>query len=98
MAINKSNEYKINDAIAEFLDKYRLKDGYTRMQIATIWKDVVGGLIARHTKKIELNDSKLTVETNSPIVKNELRMLRSNILARLNETIGKNLIKEIEIK
>ena len=96
--MRQKSEYKINEAIAEFLDKYRLIDGYSRVQIAAIWKEIVGKLIARHTKRIELKESKLIMEINSPTVKNELLMLRSEIIARLNEKIGKELVKEIEIR
>jgi len=92
------NEYKINEAIADFLDKYNLKDGYTRIQIATIWKETVGKAIARYTKKIELKDNKLTLYVTSSVVKKELLMLRSEITAQLNEKIGKELIQEIDIK
>jgi len=92
------NEYKINEAIAEFLDKYHLKDGYACMQIETIWKETVGEVIARYTKRIELKNNILTLHITSPIVKKELLMLRSEIISRLNEKIGKELVHEIEIK
>jgi len=92
------SEYKINEAIAEFLDKYRLKDGYTRMQIATIWQETIGEVIARSTKKIELKDNKLILYITSPVVKKELLMLRSEIITQLNNKIGKELVREIEVR
>jgi predicted nucleic acid-binding Zn ribbon protein len=92
------SEYKINEAIAEFLDKYRLRDGYTGMQIATIWKETIGKNIARYTKQIELKDNKLTLYVTSPVVKKELLMLRSEIIAQLNKKIGKELVQEIDIR
>jgi predicted nucleic acid-binding Zn ribbon protein len=91
-------EYHLNDAIDEFLSKYRLKEGYVRIQIATIWNNTVGKVIALHTKKVELNNTTLIVYIASPIVKNELVMLKSEIIAKLNEDIGKELIKELIIK
>ena len=96
--LRQQSEYKMSEAIAEFLDKYRLKDDYTRMQIAAIWKKTVGEVIARYTKSVELKGSKLTLYITSPIVKKELMMLRSDIMIQLNKKIGKELITEIEIK
>jgi predicted nucleic acid-binding Zn ribbon protein len=96
--LKQQSEYKMSEAIAEFLDKYRLKDGYTRMRIATIWEETMGKLIARHTKQIELKGNKLVLYITSPIVKKELMMLRSDIVVQLNKKIGKELITEIEIK
>ena len=95
---NGQSEYKINDAIAAFLDKYRLRDGYMRMQIATIWKETIGENIANFTKEINLKGNKLTLYVTSPIVKKELLMLRSEIIIQLNKKIGKELVQEIEIK
>ena len=91
------SEYNINEAITEFLDKYRLNDGYTRMQIDVIWKETIGKAIAKYTRKVELNGSKLTLYITSPTVKNELLMLRTDIIKQLNNRIGKELIKEVII-
>jgi predicted nucleic acid-binding Zn ribbon protein len=91
-------EYHINDAIDEFLSKYGLKEGYVRVQIRTIWNKVTGDVIALHTKKVELNNNTLTVYITSPIIKNELIMLKSEIIDKLNEKAGKERIKELIIK
>jgi hypothetical protein len=96
--IRNTKEHLMRDAIEEFLNIYRLKDGCTRMQIETIWNETLGKIIALHTKKIELSNDILIVHITSPIVKNELRMLKSDIIAKINEKIGKQFIKEIIIR
>ena len=95
--MKKNSEYTINKAIAEFLEKNRLKEGVTKCQIAGIWKETVGNAIARYTKRTDLNNNKLTVYTSSPIVRKELMMLKSEILEQINNKIGQNLVKEIDI-
>jgi hypothetical protein len=92
------SEYKINEAISDFLDKYRLKDGYTRMQIATIWQETIGKNVALYTKQIELKGDKLILHVTSPVVKKELLMLLSEIITKHNKKIGEKLIQEIDIK
>ena len=96
--MNYHNEYSLSEAIAEFLEKYHLQDGYTRVQITKIWKETTGKLVASYTKKAELNGSKLTVYITSPTVKNELMMLKTDIIKQLNKAIGKELIKSIDIR
>ncbi|MDR1181930.1 MAG: DUF721 domain-containing protein [Bacteroidales bacterium] len=91
-------EYQINEAIDEFLKKYQLKEGYTRMRIATIWNETLGKMIALSTKKVELDNKRLIVYISSPIVKNELKMLKSDIIAKINEKAGKEIITEIIIR
>ena len=96
--MNYYNEYNLDEAIAEFLEKYHLKDGYVRVQITKIWNETVGKMIASYTKKVELNNNKLTIYITSPAVKNELMMLKTDIIKQLNKAIGKELIKEVEIR
>jgi len=96
--MNYHNEYSLNEAITEFLEKYHLKDSYMRVQISNIWNMIMGDMIARHTRKVELNRHKLTVYVTSSTVKNELMMLKTDIIKQLNKSIGKELIKEIEIR
>ncbi len=55
-------------------------------------------MIANYTKKVELNNNKLTIYITSPAVKNELMMLKTDIIKQLNKAIGKELIKEVEIR
>ena len=90
-------ECDINEAIAEFLTICGLNEGFARMQIEAIWKETIGKAIAKYTKKVELNGSKLTLYITSPTVKNELLMLKTDIIKQLNNRIGKELIKEVII-
>ena len=96
--MNYFNEYNLGEAIAEFLEKYHLQDGYVRAQITTIWKNTVGKMVAAYTKKVELNNNRLTIYVTSPVVKQELMMLKTDIIKQLNKSIGKELIKEVEIR
>ncbi|MCL2131984.1 MAG: DUF721 domain-containing protein [Lentimicrobiaceae bacterium] len=96
--MKRNSESTINEAIAEFLDKNRLKEGVAKYQIAGIWKETVGSAIARYTQKIDLNNGKLTVCSSSPIVRKELMMLKTEILEQINLKIGQNLVREMEIR
>jgi len=96
--MKRNSECTVNVAIDEFLEKNRLREGVTKYQIATIWAQTVGNVIAKYTKRISLNNNKLTVHTSSPTVRKELMMLKTEILEQINKKIGQDLVKEIEIK
>jgi len=96
--MKRNSECTVNEAIAEFLEKNKLKEGVAKCQIASIWRATVGSAIARYTKRTELNNKRLTVYTSSPIVRKELMMLKTEILEQINKKIGKDLVREIEIK
>ena len=96
--MKRNSECTVNEAIAEFLEKNRLKEGVTKYQIAGIWRETVGNAIARYTKKIELNNNKLTVYSSSPIVRKELMMLKTEILEQINKKIGLDMVREMEVR
>jgi predicted nucleic acid-binding Zn ribbon protein len=96
--MKRNSECFVNEAIDEFLEKNRLKEGVVKYQIASIWTQTVGNVIARYTKRTDLNNNKLTVYTSSPTVRKELMMLKTEIMEQINKKIGQNLVREIEIK
>jgi predicted nucleic acid-binding Zn ribbon protein len=59
---------------------------------------MVGTIIMKHTTKVIVKDKKLIISLNSPIVKNELRMLRSELLQKIQEQIGIKYITDVIIK
>jgi predicted nucleic acid-binding Zn ribbon protein len=96
--MNTKGEYNIKEAIAEFLDVYRLREGYNRIRINEIWKETAGDFIARLTYKIELKNTILMIYVTSPIVKKELTMRKTEIIKLLQEKTGKHLITKLEIR
>ncbi|MDR0368947.1 MAG: DUF721 domain-containing protein [Bacteroidales bacterium] len=92
------NEYSLEEAIAAFLEKYHLQEAYTCTLVANIWKESVGKMIASYTRKVELNKHTLIIYVTSPTVKQELMMLKTDIIKQINKATGEELIKKIEIR
>ncbi|RLD60765.1 MAG: DUF721 domain-containing protein [Bacteroidetes bacterium] len=90
-----SNDRQLKDVIKELIDTYRLNDGLNEAKIIGSWESVVGKMIANHTEKLRISNGKLFVRLDSPAVKNELMYARGKLLKSLNETVGKDVIKEI---
>jgi predicted nucleic acid-binding Zn ribbon protein len=86
-------EWFVQEAFQQMLEKYHLKEKYIYS-----WKTLVGNMIHKHTKKITLKNKILTIIIDSPIVKNELRMLRTELLLRIKENVPLVDIDEIIIK
>ena len=47
-------QMQIGDALKQFIDKSRLKNGIRAAQIESIWEEVMGKTIAKYTDKIEI--------------------------------------------
>ena len=91
-------EYSIGDAIQKFLDQSRLKGSIQALQIADKWEEIMGKTIAKYTEEIRIINDTLFITTHVAPLKQELIFQKEKIKLRVNEALGKNLIKEIIIK
>lgn len=80
------------------LDTYRLSGRFDEQVIISSWPEVVGTLIARHTKSLSVKNGVLNVKVDSASLKNELMFLRTELVSRLNQKAGKEIVKEIVIR
>ncbi|MBR4214640.1 MAG: DUF721 domain-containing protein [Bacteroidales bacterium] len=62
------------------------------------WDDVVGRAISRDTIDIDLRNGNLTVKFKSPLIRNEIMARRSEIIRKMNEAAGENIVKIINVK
>jgi len=62
-----------------------------------IWKDVVGETIAKNTEPEEVKHGTLIVKVSTPVWKNELMFKKKEILEKLNNVLGKKVIKDIKL-
>jgi hypothetical protein len=91
-------QLKIGDAIKGFLDKSRLKNGIRAVQIEEVWERIMGKTIAKYTDKIEIISNKLFIHSSVGPLKNELQYQKKQIIERVNEIMGENVITDVVIK
>ncbi len=93
--MKRSNTKSIAEAIREYLKESRLEKPLKERQLVQSWETLLGKSVARATSNIYLKNGRLFVHLNSSVVKNELFMLQDEIIRRLNDTAGEELVKEI---
>ncbi len=91
-------ELHINDAIKGFLQKSRLNNGIRAVQIEEIWETLMGKTIAKYTDKIQIIQQKLFIHTAVGPLKNELMFQKPQIIERINEAFGEQVINEVIIQ
>jgi hypothetical protein len=96
--MRKSNEQTIGEVLQQFLKENNLDAKLNQANIIGNWEKLVGPLFSKHTKQIYFSASKLFIEIDSPAVKNELIMQKSNLLSKLNEFSDGEIVSEIIIK
>ena len=91
-------EISLQDAIKQFLQKSRLKNGIQALRIEDVWEEVMGKTVAKYTDKIQIINATLFITTNVAPLKNELLYQKEKIIERVNEALGEKTIKEVVIK
>jgi hypothetical protein len=90
--------FKLCDALKQFVQGSKLKNGIQSAQIEAVWLEIMGITIAKYTDKIYIFNQKLFIETNIGPLKNELGFQKLQIIERVNEKMGAQTISEVIIK
>jgi predicted nucleic acid-binding Zn ribbon protein len=96
--MRKSNTQSLSDVLKSYVHENKLDRKLNEMDLIKSWESVMGKTVSRYTGNLYIQNSTLFVETTSPIVRNELLMMKEEIRVRLNEVVGEELIKTIIFK
>jgi len=91
-------QYKIGDAIKQFLNESRIKHGIQALQIEDVWETIVGKTIARYTENIKVINRTLFITTHVAPLKQELIYQKEKIKLRVNEALGEKVIDDVVIQ
>jgi predicted nucleic acid-binding Zn ribbon protein len=72
----------------------RLKEG----GIWLVWEDAVGSRIASHAVPIAFRDGTLTLAVDSAPWMQQLSFLKRDLIAKVNEHLGEEMVKDIYMK
>lgn len=94
---NKSrNEIQpLGDAIRELLNSYKLTTKYDEATLIDSWERLVGKPIAKRTKKVTIRNKVLFVEFDSPSMKHDFTLHKTQVLELFKKEFGANIITEI---
>jgi hypothetical protein len=96
--MRRSNVQNISEVVSELLKKFNIDHKIKEIRLINSWEEVLGKNVARVTTKIFIKNRILFVYLQSPVVRNELMMLKSGILKALNDKAGELLIDDIVLK
>lgn len=88
----------IGEAIQKMLKKYDIDKTIHQYQALSVWNDVVGKTISKHTVPEKVLYGKLYVKVDSPVWRNELFFQKKEILDKINKKLHDNVIKEIVLR
>ena len=92
--MKRTNTLGISEVINELISHYKIGDKLNETRIIAAWREVLGPL-AKPTDELYINNKVLFVKLSSSVVRNELYMMRSVLVRRLNEKVGGEIITDI---
>ncbi len=86
----------LKTALDGYLKKVGLEKAVAQSAALHKWKEAVGDAIASNTTPVDVRFGKMTVKVTTPVWRQELQLQKKEIIEKLNNSIGKNVIKEIQ--
>jgi predicted nucleic acid-binding Zn ribbon protein len=96
--MRKSQTQNISEIISVLLKQNGLDEKLAEIRAIRSWEELLGKTVARYTRNLFIKDKTLYISLNSSIVRNEIMMIRDELIKRLNEKAGKQVIEKIIVK
>ncbi len=93
--MRKTNDKTLKEAIDQMLQVYKIKKRFDETGVIAHWPELVGKPVANRTKELFIHDKKLFLRIESSVIKNELMLMRTQIINKINEEANAVLVEEI---
>jgi hypothetical protein len=88
----------IGNVIDGVLKNYRSKPDFELTEIWRLWDEAVGATIAQNARPAAFKGQLLIVHVISSTWIHQLQFLKNDLMAKINDALGKPLIQEIKFK
>lgn len=85
------------DVLQKLLREEGLEVPLQQKRIVDSWETVTGRIVARYTTEKFIKNQTLFVKISNPALRQDLSMMRSQLVKRLNEQVGSFVISDIRI-
>ena len=96
--MNKMNTQPVGNFIQHFFAKNGKISLFFEQQAVDLWPEAVGEFIAKHTQKVTAKQGVLYVTIPNAALRFEVLNSRTQIITKINEALGGEVIKGIIIK
>lgn len=97
--MRRSGIISLGELVKQCIKNNNLQDGLDIDRLKNIWAEETGEHIAKLTKEIVFDKGKLYVSIkSSSIVRNEILLIRNELVKRINARLGRKFVKEIIVR
>jgi predicted nucleic acid-binding Zn ribbon protein len=95
---DKAKFVHIGSIIDDVLKTYRREPAGELIRVWQVWDGIVGDVISKNAKPGAFNGRILLVYVTSSTWVHQLQFLKKEMIAKLNEALGKSLIDDLKFK
>lgn len=93
--MKKQEPLSIKEIIAQFIDVNDMGQKLDETQLIRLWPKIAGETVNAYTQSLQVRNRTLYVYLSSAVLRNELMMLRNELLRRYTEEFGHPVIDNI---
>ncbi|UTW62112.1 DUF721 domain-containing protein [bacterium SCSIO 12741] len=84
--------------LKQLMKQYQLDDRLQEVDLRQHWEELMGKMISRHTRKLEIRGKTLYLQMDSAVLKQELSYGKDLIVQKVNGFAGSEVIEEVVIR
>ena len=90
-------EKSVADVLQQLLREEGLETPLQQKRLIDSWETVTGRIVARYTTEKFIQNQTLYVKIVNPALRQDLAMMRQQLVKRLNEQVGSFIISDIKV-
>jgi len=98
MAKRLNNQSTVGDVLKQIIQDNKLQPGMDQIDVKQAWKNLMGNGVNHYTKNVVLRKTTLYVELSSSVLREELSLGKSKIVAMINEELGRDVVKDVVLR
>ncbi len=98
MAKRSNKEQSLQDVLQDLYKKNHLEDGLLKVRVRELWFSELGSGVGSRTEIVDFRRDTLYVTLTSSVLREELLLGKQKILTMLNEKIGYEVVKKLELR
>ncbi len=87
----------ISELLSQYLRRQGMETPLLQRRLIETWDTLLGPTIAQYTTEKFIKNQVLFVKILNPALRQDLNMMRSQLVKRLNDAVGSQIITEVRI-
>ena len=94
--MRRKNTEPLADVIRQYLKVVGADKRLKEIRLKREWENIIGRTIAKRTHILDIKKGVCYLKVNSSVIKHELSMIKSDLIFKLNENAGEQIIFDIK--